>query len=112
MSASITFGPVPPPGRYSSGIRGTLSANPAHPAAPIRDAPAAPAPAALKKSLRVNVLFLLTPGRPPHRYPQNPHSTSYHVVHQHRSDNVAGKSSTSDMHAAESTGAPNTFGLP
>ena len=62
-------GPVPPPGRYSSGSRGTLSAKPAHPAAPSRDAPAAPAPAVLKKSLRVNVLFgfLLTAGRLPDR---------------------------------------------
>src|SRR5215211_2175172 len=69
MITRMTFGPVPPPGRYSSGSRGTLSARPAHPAAPSRDAPAAPAPAALRKSLRVNVLFgcLLTPGRPPHR---------------------------------------------
>src|SRR5215218_8748870 len=70
MITTITFGPVPPPGRYSSGSRGTLSEKPAHPAAPSRDAPAAPAPAALKKSLRVNVFFLLTPGRPPHRYPK------------------------------------------
>src|SRR5215204_1269610 len=70
MITTITFGPVPPPGRYSSGSRGTLSAKLAHPAMPSRDAPVAPAPAALKKSLRVNVFFLLTPGRPPHRYPK------------------------------------------
>src|SRR5215211_578136 len=69
MITSITFGPVPPPGRYSSGSRGTLSAKPAHPAAPSR---VAPAPAAFKKSLRVNSLFgfLLTPGRPSHRSPK------------------------------------------
>src|ERR671912_1447616 len=80
MITNITFGPVPPPGRYSSGSRGTLSAKPAHPAAPSRDAPAAPAPAALKNSLRVNVFFLLTPGRPPHRYPKSrtlPANTSF-----------------------------------
>src|SRR5919107_3971552 len=70
MITTITFGPVPPPGRYSSGSRGTLSAKPAHPAAPSRDAPAAPAPAVLKNSLRVNVFFLLTPGRPPRRFPK------------------------------------------
>src|SRR5215213_8030674 len=63
MITSITFGPAPPPGKYSSGKRGTLSANPEHPAAPSRDTPAAPAPAALKKSLRVSALpiLLLTP---------------------------------------------------
>ena len=57
MITRITFGPAPPPGKYSSGKRGTLSANPEHPAAPSRDTPAAPAPAALKKSLRVSALF-------------------------------------------------------
>src|ERR671917_2337490 len=88
MITRMTFGPVPPPGRYSSGSRGTLSANPAHPAAPSRDAPAAPAPATLKKSLRVKDLFcfLLTAGLLPNRYPQKPHSSSQHVVHQHRPD--------------------------
>src|SRR5215218_5222414 len=63
MITRITLSPDPPPGKYSSGKRGTLSAPPEHPAAPSRDTPAAPAPAALKKSLRVSALlgFLLTP---------------------------------------------------
>src|SRR5215216_2144544 len=56
MITRITFGPAPPPGRYSSGSRGTLSAKPEHPAAPSKDAPAAPAPATFKKSLRVILL--------------------------------------------------------
>src|ERR687889_1666890 len=67
MINTITLGPDPPPGRYSSGSRGILSATPAHPAAPSSEAPATPAPAALKKSLRVNARFgfSLTPGQPP-----------------------------------------------
>src|SRR5215213_1799041 len=63
MITRITLGPAPPPGKYSSGKRGVLSANAEHPAEPSRDTPAAPAPAALKKSLRVSALsvFLPTP---------------------------------------------------
>src|SRR5829696_6187999 len=61
MITRITLGPAPPPGKYSSGNRGTLSANAEHPAAPSRDTPAAPAPAALKKSLRVSALSVLLP---------------------------------------------------
>src|SRR5688572_675245 len=105
MITKMTFGPVPPPGRYSSGRRGTLSAKPAHPAAPSRDAPAAPAPATLKKSLRVNIRFLLTPGRPPQRYPQMPHSTNYHVVHQHRPDDAEGRPSVTQAMFALSASA-------
>src|SRR3712207_3590065 len=52
MITTITFGPAPP-GKYSLG---SLSAKPEHPAAPSRDTPAAPAPAAFKKSLRVSAL--------------------------------------------------------
>src|ERR671921_556737 len=67
MINTITLGRAPPPGRYSSGSRGILSARPAHPAAPSSEAPATPAPATFKKSPRVNALlgFLLTPGRLP-----------------------------------------------
>src|SRR5215203_7092684 len=63
MITRITLGPAPPPGKDSSGKRGTLSAIAEHPAEPSRDTPAAPAPAALKKSLRVSALsvFLPTP---------------------------------------------------
>src|SRR5215218_8708367 len=60
MITRITFGPPPPPGKYSSGNRGILSATPEHPAAPSRPIPAAPAPAALKKSLRVSALPVLS----------------------------------------------------
>src|ERR671921_1362814 len=64
----MTLGPAPPPGKYSSGSRGTLSATPEHPAAPSRDTPAAPAPAALKKSLRVSApsVLLLNPENSSH----------------------------------------------
>src|SRR5215203_2187616 len=69
MITRITLGPAPPPGKYSSGNRGTLSANAEHPAAPSRDTPAAPAPAALKKSLRVSALSVLLPT--PEKSPQH-----------------------------------------
>src|SRR5918993_695288 len=61
MITRITLGPAPPPGKYASGKRGTLSANAEHPAAPSRDTPAAPAPAIFKKSLRVSALSVLLP---------------------------------------------------
>src|SRR5918997_1296547 len=60
MITRITFGPLPPPGKYSPGNRGILSASPEHPAAPTRPTPAAPTPAALKKSLRVSALPVLS----------------------------------------------------
>ena len=63
MITRITFRPPPPPGKYSSGKRGIVSATPEHPAAPSTDMPAAPAPAARKNSLRVSALpaFSFTP---------------------------------------------------
>src|SRR5918994_1499257 len=73
MITSITFGPVCPPGRYSSGTCGRLVlVKPRHPATPSREAPAAPVPAPFKKSLRVNVLlaFLLKPSLSPKRWPR------------------------------------------
>src|ERR671921_455569 len=67
MINTITLGPDPPPGRYSSGSRGILSATPAHPAAPSRDPPPPPPRAPYKKPPRVSARFgfSLTPGQPP-----------------------------------------------
>src|SRR5215208_768345 len=55
MITSITFVLDPPLGRYSSGTCVKLLARLPHPAAPSMVAPAAPAPATLRKSLRVRV---------------------------------------------------------
>src|SRR5215211_2794273 len=55
MITSITFILDPPLGRYSSGTCVKLLARLPHPAAPSMVAPAAPAPATLRKSLRVRV---------------------------------------------------------
>src|SRR5215211_6358020 len=55
MITNITFILDPPLGRYSSGTCVTLLARLPHPAAPSMVAPAAPAPATLRKSLRVSV---------------------------------------------------------
>src|SRR5215208_1453637 len=55
MITTITFILDPPLGRYSSGTWVKLFARLPHPAAPSMVAPAAPAPATLRKSLRVRV---------------------------------------------------------
>src|SRR5215213_5008260 len=55
MITSITFILDPPLGRYSSGTCVKLLVKVPHPAAPSTVAPAAPAPATLRKSLRVRV---------------------------------------------------------
>src|SRR5215213_3941796 len=55
MITSITFILDPPLGRYSSGTCVMLLAKLPHPAAPRMVAPASPAPATFRKSLRVRV---------------------------------------------------------
>src|SRR5215207_2141486 len=64
MITSITFILDPPLGRYSSGICVRVLVKLPHPAAPSMVAPAAPAPATLRKSLRVRVRSFTL--RPPH----------------------------------------------
>src|SRR5918995_1465799 len=58
MITSITFILDPPLGRYSSGTCVRLLARVPHPAAPGVGPPAAPAPATLRKSLRVRVRLI------------------------------------------------------
>src|SRR5918993_659428 len=57
MMISITFILDPPLGRYSSDTCVRLVTRGLHPAVPSMVAPAAPAPATLRKSLRVRVRF-------------------------------------------------------
>src|SRR5215210_6826208 len=59
MITSITFILDPPVGRYSSDTCARFLVKPLHPVAPSMVAPAAPAPATLRKSLRVRMRFVI-----------------------------------------------------
>src|SRR5215207_2202511 len=85
MITSITFILDPPLGRYSSGTCVKLLARLPHPAAPSMVAPAAPAPATLRKSLRVRVRsftprLLASTGKPGPRASPDRHARRTSVV--------------------------------